>query len=67
MGLQGQQYQVHGADDTVFGLLSTPRMAMNGLFTYIALGDDCDYNHVSQRGHGAGYSARYRGADLSRT
>jgi hypothetical protein len=43
VGLQGQSYQVHGADDTVFNLISYPNLVMNGRFKYIDTGV-CNYD-----------------------
>jgi hypothetical protein len=54
VGLQGQSYQVHGEHDSIFALISTPHMHMNGLFTYIPSGH-CEYNHTQCWSHPGTY------------
>ena len=55
VGLQGQTYQVHGADNTIFALISTPQFLMNGLFTFIDVGSTCDYNNTACWSHPGTY------------
>jgi len=47
VGLQGQQFQVHGRPDTLFKLISYPShgFALNSEFVYLAEGT-CDYNNT---------------------
>jgi len=45
VGLQGQQFQVHGMPDEFFNLISTPDMQLNSRFTFLASGR-CDYNNT---------------------
>jgi len=40
-GLMGQQYQVHGIDGAVYALISSPRMALNGRFTFLPEAGGC--------------------------
>jgi len=45
VGLQGQQFQVHGMPDEYFNLISTPGLQLNSRFTFLASGR-CDYNNT---------------------
>jgi len=45
VGLQGQQFQVHGMPDEFFNLITSPDMQLNSRFTYLASGQ-CSYNNT---------------------
>lgn len=45
VGLQGQQFQVHGMPEEFFNLITTPTFQLNSRFTYLASGQ-CNYNNT---------------------
>jgi len=42
VGIQGQDFQVHGMPDTVFNLVTSPSLQVNALFVYLSEGECVD-------------------------
>jgi len=54
VGLQGQQYQVHGYPDSIFNLISSPEFSLNSRFVYLSSGI-CNYNNTACWSHPGTY------------
>jgi len=54
VGLQGQEFQIHGAPGEIFNLISQPNFQLNSRFVYLSTGS-CQYNSTECWSHPGTY------------